>query len=108
MPALDPRQIDDLISAADSPPVSPASTSAGWSRSNSATTSYRAPGEPVLLVVAADHPDGVHAIKAGEGDAFISAGVETVSRFVKGNADAWPGSQNPLFAEAPSAPTAAA
>src|SRR4051795_744480 len=26
-----------------------------------------------------------HAIKAGEGDAFISAGVEMVSRFVKGN-----------------------
>ncbi|MFI5075179.1 MAG: acetyl-CoA C-acyltransferase, partial [Actinomycetales bacterium] len=25
-----------------------------------------------------------HAIKAGEGDAFISAGVETVSRFAKG------------------------
>ena len=28
-----------------------------------------------------------HAIKAGEGDAFISAGVETVSRFGKGNSD---------------------
>ncbi|MFD1940466.1 MULTISPECIES: acetyl-CoA C-acetyltransferase [Nonomuraea] len=33
-----------------------------------------------------------HAIKAGEGDVFVSAGVETVSRFVKGNSDAaaWP------------------
>jgi acetyl-CoA C-acetyltransferase len=28
-----------------------------------------------------------HAIKAGEGDAYISAGVETVSRFTKGNSD---------------------
>src|SRR4026209_418565 len=26
-----------------------------------------------------------HAIRAGEGDVFISAGVETVSRFVNGN-----------------------
>src|SRR5664279_38442 len=28
-----------------------------------------------------------HAIKAGEGDVFISAGVETVSRFKKGSSD---------------------
>ena len=38
-----------------------------------------------------------HAIKAGEGDAFISAGVETVSRFASGNADSWPATRNPLF-----------
>ncbi|MFI6904034.1 acetyl-CoA C-acetyltransferase [Nonomuraea sp. NPDC050394] len=33
-----------------------------------------------------------HAIKAGEGDVFVSAGVETVSRFVNGNSDSvpWP------------------
>jgi acetyl-CoA C-acetyltransferase len=41
-----------------------------------------------------------HAIKAGEGDVFISAGVEMVSRFAKGNSDAWPDTQNPVFAEA--------
>ncbi|MVU81747.1 acetyl-CoA C-acetyltransferase [Nocardia sp. ET3-3] len=41
-----------------------------------------------------------HAIKAGEGDVFISAGVETVSRFPKGTADGWPDTHNPLFAEA--------
>ncbi|SDQ48151.1 acetyl-CoA C-acetyltransferase [Thermostaphylospora chromogena] len=41
-----------------------------------------------------------HAIKAGEGDVFVSAGVETVSRFVKGNSDSLPDTQNPLFAEA--------
>jgi acetyl-CoA C-acetyltransferase len=41
-----------------------------------------------------------HAIKAGEGDVFISAGVETVSRFAKGTSDHIPGTQNPLFAEA--------
>ena len=41
-----------------------------------------------------------HAIKAGEGDAFISAGVETVSRFVKGTSDHLPDTRNPLFDEA--------
>ncbi|MCW2780534.1 MAG: fadA 4 [Marmoricola sp.] len=41
-----------------------------------------------------------HAIKAGEGDIFISAGVETVSRFAKGTSDHWPDTQNPLFADA--------
>ncbi|MBM9465538.1 acetyl-CoA C-acetyltransferase [Aeromicrobium sp. YIM 150415] len=40
-----------------------------------------------------------HAIKAGEGDVFISAGVETVSRFANGFADV-PGTENPLFDEA--------
>jgi acetyl-CoA C-acetyltransferase len=42
----------------------------------------------------------LHAIKAGEGHAFISAGVETVSRFTKGNSDSLPDTHNPLFAEA--------
>jgi len=50
----------------------------------------------------------MHAIRAGEGDVFISAGVETVSRYARGNSDALPpeaqalvggGWQNPLFAE---------
>jgi acetyl-CoA C-acetyltransferase len=38
-----------------------------------------------------------HAIKAGEGDAFISAGVECVSRFAKGSSDSWPDTKNPVF-----------
>jgi acetyl-CoA C-acetyltransferase len=50
-----------------------------------------------------------HAIKAGEGDVFLSAGVETVSRFARGNSDRLPpeaqelvggGWENPRFAEA--------
>jgi len=41
-----------------------------------------------------------HAIKAGEGDVFISAGVETVSRYGKGNSDGWPDTHNPSYAEA--------
>ena len=35
-----------------------------------------------------------HAIKAGEGDCFISAGVETVSRYASGASDTAP---NPIF-----------
>jgi acetyl-CoA C-acetyltransferase len=50
-----------------------------------------------------------HAIRAGEGDAFVSAGVECVSRFARGSSDALPaeaqqlvggGWQNPRFDEA--------
>jgi len=42
----------------------------------------------------------LHAIKAGEGDVFISAGVETVSRSIKGSSDGLPDTHNPLFADA--------
>jgi acetyl-CoA C-acetyltransferase len=50
-----------------------------------------------------------HAIRAGEGDVFISAGVECVSRYVRGSSDALPeqaqelvggGWHNPVFADA--------
>jgi acetyl-CoA C-acetyltransferase len=41
-----------------------------------------------------------HAIKAGEGDVFISAGVECVSRFVNGSSDSWPDTHNAVFADA--------
>ncbi|WP_431815703.1 acetyl-CoA C-acetyltransferase [Gordonia jacobaea] len=43
----------------------------------------------------------LHAIKAGEGDVFISGGVESVSSFgISGGADGAPDSKNPLFDEA--------
>jgi acetyl-CoA C-acetyltransferase len=41
-----------------------------------------------------------HAIKAGEGDVFVSAGVETVSRYGLGTSDSWPDTHNPVFADA--------
>ncbi|MDI6098387.1 acetyl-CoA C-acetyltransferase [Actinoplanes sp. NEAU-A12] len=49
-----------------------------------------------------------HAIKAGEGDVFVSAGVETVSRFTRGSSDGLPSAAqeavgrwtNPFFDEA--------
>jgi acetyl-CoA C-acetyltransferase len=41
-----------------------------------------------------------HAIKAGEGEVFISAGVEMVSRFQKGSSDSLPDTRNPVFDDA--------
>jgi acetyl-CoA C-acetyltransferase len=41
-----------------------------------------------------------HAIKAGEGDVFVSAGVEMVSRFAHGNSDSHPDTRNPVFDDA--------
>jgi acetyl-CoA C-acetyltransferase len=41
-----------------------------------------------------------HAVKAGEGDCFIAAGVETTSRFFAGASDGVPGTHNPVFAQA--------
>lgn len=41
-----------------------------------------------------------HAIKAGEGDVFISGGVETVSRFVHGKSDGMPDTKNLTYAAA--------
>jgi acetyl-CoA C-acetyltransferase len=42
----------------------------------------------------------LHAIKAGEADVLISAGVETVSRFMAGSSDSWSDTRNPYFADA--------
>jgi acetyl-CoA C-acetyltransferase len=42
----------------------------------------------------------LHAIRAGEGDVFLSAGVECVSRFATGSSDSWPDTHSPVFAEA--------
>lgn len=42
----------------------------------------------------------MHAIRAGEGDVFVSAGVEMVSRYQHGKADGLPHTRNPRFADA--------
>jgi acetyl-CoA C-acetyltransferase len=41
-----------------------------------------------------------HAIKAGEGDVFVSGGIEMVSRYAKGNSDSLPDTQDPSFNDA--------
>jgi acetyl-CoA C-acetyltransferase len=42
----------------------------------------------------------MHAITAGEGEVFVSAGVEVVSRHVKGSSDWLPGTVSPVFDDA--------
>ncbi len=42
----------------------------------------------------------LHAIRAGEGDVFVSAGVECVSRFAQGKSDGMPDTKNPIYDEA--------
>ena len=99
-PGLDPADITDLMLGVGQP--------AGESGNNLARV--------VSVLAGLDHLPGVtvnrycssslqttrmayHAIRAGEGDVYISAGVETVSRYFAGFADA-PEARNPLFAEA--------
>jgi len=47
-----------------------------------------------------------HAIAAGAGKAFVSCGVESVSAGVRGTANSWPDTKNPIF-EGPATLTAA-
>ncbi|EGJ76785.1 putative acetyl-CoA acetyltransferase [Streptomyces sp. Tu6071] len=101
VPELDPHDIDDLMLGCGLP---------GGEQGNNL-------GRVVAVQLGMDYVPGLtvtrycssslqtsrmalHAIKAGEGDVFVSAGVETVSRFVKGNSDSLPDTRNPLFAEA--------
>ncbi|MFJ9433357.1 acetyl-CoA C-acetyltransferase [Streptomyces sp. NPDC101490] len=101
VPELDPRDIDDLMLGCGLP--------GGEQGFNL--------GRIVAVRMGLDHLPGctvtrycssslqtsrmaLHAIKAGEGDVFVSAGVEMVSRFTKGNSDSLPDTHNPFFAEA--------
>ncbi|MBA2464824.1 MAG: acetyl-CoA C-acetyltransferase [Nocardioidaceae bacterium] len=103
VPGLDPLEIDDLYLGCGLP--------GGESGFNM--------GRIVAVMMGYDHLPGAtitrycssslqttrmafHAIKAGEGDVFISAGVETVSRFAKGTSDHLPGTVNPSFQRAQS------
>jgi acetyl-CoA C-acetyltransferase len=101
VPALNPHQIDDLIMGCGQP-----GGEAGFNiaRAVAVELGYDfLPGTTVNRYCSSSLQTSrmaFHAIKAGEGDAFISAGVETVSRFPKGSADSWPDTKNPLFDEA--------
>jgi acetyl-CoA C-acetyltransferase len=109
VPELDPADIDDLYLGCGLP--------GGESGFNM--------GRVVAVLLGYDHLPGAtitrycsssvqttrmafHAIKAGEGDVFISAGVEMVSRFAKGSSDSLPDTHNPLFADAEERTTQAA
>ncbi|MFX0575875.1 acetyl-CoA C-acetyltransferase [Nocardia nepalensis] len=101
VPALDPAQIDDLILGCGSPG---GESGFNIARIVAVQLGYDfVPGTTVHRYCASSLQStrmAFHAIKAGEGDVFISAGVETVSRYKNGSADSWPNTKNPLFADA--------
>jgi acetyl-CoA C-acetyltransferase len=101
VPGLDPTTIDDLILGCGLP--------GGESGNNMARNVSvllgldSVPGTTVTRYCASSVQTtrmAFHAIKAGEGDVFVSAGVETVSRFAKGTSDHWPDTKNTRYADA--------
>ncbi|GLZ35531.1 acetyl-CoA acetyltransferase [Lentzea sp. NBRC 105346] len=101
VPQLDPAQIDDLMLGCGLPG---GEQGFNMARVVSVLLGHdELPGTTVTRYCASSLQTtrmALHAIKAGEGDVFISAGVETVSRFAKGSSDSWPDTHNPLFADA--------
>ncbi|HVF19170.1 MAG TPA: acetyl-CoA C-acetyltransferase [Mycobacteriales bacterium] len=101
VPALDPHSIDDILLGCGLP-----GGEQGFNMARvvavllglddvpgTTTTRYCASSVQTTRMA-------LHAIRAGEGDVFISAGVEMVSRYVKGNSDSLPDTTNPLFEDA--------
>src|SRR3954470_22821696 len=97
-PALDPNLVEDVIMGCGQP-----GGEAGYNvgRVAAIIAGIDVPGVTVNRYCSSSLQTirmAAHAIKAGEGDVFISAGVETVSRYMNGAADTGP--HNPKFADA--------
>ncbi|MBY6365562.1 acetyl-CoA C-acetyltransferase [Rhodococcoides corynebacterioides] len=101
VPALDPTEIDDLIMGVGLPG---GEQGFNLGRNVAIQLGYDfLPGTTITRYCSSSLQTtrmALHAIKAGEGDVFVSAGVETVSRFVKGTSDSLPDTQNPIYADA--------
>jgi acetyl-CoA C-acetyltransferase len=101
VPELDPHDLDDLMMGCGQP-AGEAGNNIG--RAVAVQLGYVfLPGTTVNRYCSSSLQTtrmAFHAIKAGEGSAFVSAGVETVSRFVNGSADGWPNTHNEKFADA--------
>ena len=94
VPQLDPTTLDDLICGCGLP-----AGEQGFNigRAVSILSRFDVPGTTVTRYCASSLQTSrmaFHAIKAGEGEAFLSVGVECVSRYVNGFADQ-PDAQNP-------------
>jgi acetyl-CoA C-acetyltransferase len=103
VPGLDPARIDDLLLGCGLPGGKQGMNMArivavlcGWDTVPGATVTRYCSSSLQTTRMA------FHAIKAGEGDVFVSAGVESVSSFATGSSDYIPGVdlQNPVFADA--------
>jgi acetyl-CoA C-acetyltransferase len=101
VPELDPADIDDLMLGCGLPG---GEQGFNLARVVAILLGYdRLPGTTLTRYCASSVQTtrmAFHAIRAGEGDVFVSAGVETVSRFAAGNSDSWPETRNPVFADA--------
>ncbi|MCK6211091.1 acetyl-CoA C-acetyltransferase [Georgenia sp. EYE_87] len=101
VPELDPAEVDDLILGCGMP-----GGEQGYNLGRVVAVLLGldgVPGATVTRYCASSVQStrmAMHAIKAGEGDVFISAGVETVSRFATGSSDFLPGTKNPVFGAA--------
>jgi acetyl-CoA C-acetyltransferase len=101
VPALDPHTIDDLYLGCGLP-----GGESGFNMGrvvNILNGLDDVPGTTITRYCASSVQTtrmAFHAIRAGEGDVFVSAGVETVSRYARGTSDSWPDTHNPVFAEA--------
>jgi acetyl-CoA C-acetyltransferase len=98
VPQLDPKDIDDLMLGCGLP-----GGEQGYNMGRVVATLLgmdQLPGTTITRYCSSSLQTtrmAMHAIRAGEGDVFISAGVETVSRFTKGNSDSLPDTKNPVF-----------
>ena len=101
VPELDPGEIDDLMLGCGLPG---GEQGFNMARVVAVQLGYdRLPGTTITRYCSSSLQTtrmAMHAIKAGEGDVFISAGVEMVSRYAKGNSDTLEDTKNPLFDEA--------
>src|ERR687886_495665 len=100
VPQLDPADIDDLMLGCGLPG---GEQGFNMARVVSILLGYdHLPGTTITRYCSSSLQTtrmAMHAIKAGEGDVFVSAGVETVSRFPRGTSDGWPDTHNPVFGE---------
>jgi acetyl-CoA C-acetyltransferase len=100
VPALDPNDVDDFLLGCGLPGGEAGNNMA---RNVTALMGYEIPGATITRYCSSSVQTtrmAFHAIKAGEGDVFISAGVETVSRFQFGTSDHIPNTKNPKFEDA--------
>jgi acetyl-CoA C-acetyltransferase len=99
VPQLDPQSVEDVIMGSGQP-----GGEAGYNIGRVAALLAGLPDVPGVTVNRYCSSSlqtirmAAHAIRAGEGDVFVAAGVETVSRYLHGASDTGP--HNPLFAEA--------
>ena len=99
VPNLDPQLVEDVILGSGQP-----AGEAGYNIGRVAAVLAGLPDVPGVTVNRYCSSSlqtirmAAHAIRAGEGDVFVAAGVETVSRYLHGAADVGP--HNALFADA--------